>query len=362
MPETAYLVLENGEIFKGKRFGAKKEVTGELVFTTGMTGYVETLTDPSYYGQMIVHTFPLIGNYGVIPADFENKSVGAAALIVKDLCEEPSNFRSEFSLDAYLKKEDIPGFYDIDTRALTKIIRDQGNLKGIISDDPKTVDMSRLREYKIIQPVTKVSTKMKYEIKGTAANKKVAIIDFGIKENMKRALKERNCDLIIFPHDTSLEEIMETKPDGILLSNGPGDPKENEDAIALVQQLIKTGIPIFGICLGHQLLALAHGIDTIKIPFGHRGSNQPVYEIASRRVYMSSQNHGYAVDTTTMDSSVAMESFRNLNDGSCEGLEYKEHPIFSVQFHPEGCGGPQDTAFLFDKFIARMGVKEDATR
>lgn len=362
MSDTAYLILENGEIFKGKRFGAKQDAVGEIVFTTGMTGYLETITDPSYYGQIIIHTFPLIGNYGVIPADFESKTVGAAAVIVKEWCREPSNFRCEGTLDNFLKEHNIPGLYGIDTRALTKIIREYGTLNGIITTNPRIADKISLKTYSIHDPVAYVSTGDIYEEKGSKSKYKVALLDFGLKKNLKKELLMRGCDLTVFPYNATKEEIFMCNPDGIILSNGPGDPRDNTIVIENLKKIIGTGIPVFGICLGHQLLALASGFQTMKLKYGHRGSNQPVLDLTSGKVYMSSQNHGYAVMNESINEEVAIPIFRNLNDGTCEGMEYKKHPIFSVQFHPEGCGGPQDTEFLFDKFIALMEVNRYAVK
>lgn len=358
--DTAYLILENGEVFTGKSFGARREAVGEIVFTTGMTGYIETLTDPSYYGQIIVHTFPLIGNYGMISADFESKSVGASAVIVKDWCREPSNFRCEGNLDNYLKEQNIPGLYGIDTRALTKVLREYGTLRGMITRKLRTADTINWEKHSIHNPVAFVSTKYIYEENAARARYKVALMDFGLKENIKRDLLMRDCDLVVLPFDTGRDEILKINPDGIVLSNGPGDPKENEQVIKNLKHIMETGLPIFGICLGHQLLALANGFQTSKLKYGHRGSNQPVVELRTKRVYISSQNHGYAVENASIDGKLAASIFFNLNDGTCEGLEYKKYPAFSVQFHPEGCAGPQDTQFLFDRFLALMEVRKNA--
>ena len=346
MMNTAYLILEDGTIFKGKAFGHTGEITGEIVFTTGMTGYLETLTDQSYYGQIVLQTFPLIGNYGVIPSDFESSSVGARAYIVKRPCQDPSNFRSEGTLDTFLKEQNIVGLYDIDTRALTRIIRKNGVMNGKITSIPPTAaDQNEAKDYSIHNAVAAVSSKTAQKTKG--GERKVALMDFGAKRGIAEALKERGCEVWTFPHDTSAEEIMKIKPDGIMLSNGPGDPSEpaNTEIIENIKILMQSGIPIFGICLGHQLLALANGYKTEKLKFGHRGANQPVKEFATGQVYITSQNHGYAVVAEN-------GSFVNVNDGTCEGLDYGN--AFSVQFHPEARGGPLDTAFLFDRFIERM--------
>jgi len=322
-----------------------------VVFATGMTGYIETLTDPSYHGQIVLQTFPLIGNYGIIPSDFESGAVGAKAYIVKHPCQNPSNFRSEGALDAFLKERGIIGLYGIDTRALTRIIRENGVMNGKITPAPPTeTDIAQAKAYSIQNAVAAVSS---HDVTKTvpdnsqAVRRRVALMDFGAKRGIAQALAARGCEVWSFPHDTSAQEMLKMKPDGIMLSNGPGDPAEsaNNGIIETLRVLQKSGVPIFGICLGHQLLALANGYSTRKLKFGHRGANQPVKEILTRRVYITSQNHGYAV---VADNG----SFVNVNDGTCEGMDYGSS--FSVQFHPEACGGPLDTAFLFDRFIERM--------
>ncbi|GBU26958.1 carbamoyl-phosphate synthase small chain [Treponema sp. R8-4-B8] len=347
---TAYLVLENGTVMKGEYFGAQGEITGEVVFATGMTGYLETLTDQSYYGQIVLQTFPLIGNYGVIPADFESANVGARAYIVKHPCKNPSNFRCEGTLDSFLKERGITGLYGIDTRALTRIIRENGVMNGKITAAPPTeADIAETKAYSIKNAVAAVSSRTvtKTPPKNSQVKKRVALMDFGAKRGIANALAARGCEVWSFPHDTSAQEILKIEPDGIMLSNGPGDPAEsaNNGIIETLRILQKSGVTIFGICLGHQLLALANGYSTRKLKFGHRGANQPVKELASGRVYITSQNHGYAV---VADNG----SFVNVNDGTCEGMDYGG--CFSVQFHPEACGGPLDTSFLFDRFIDRM--------
>ena len=349
----AYLILENGTVFEGESFGARGEITGEIVFTTGMTGYLETLTDPSYYGQIILQTFPLIGNYGVIPSDMESSSIAAKAYIVKHPCQNPSNFRSEGRLDSFLKERGVVGLYGIDTRALTKIIRENGVMNGKITAAPPTdADIAEIRGYSIRNAVAAVSSHtIAQPESGTqqrTLSRRVALIDYGAKRGIAEALKTRGCEVWTFPHNASAQEIMKIKPNGIMLSNGPGDPADpvNKDIIETIAVLQKSGPPIFGICLGHQFLALASGYSTRKLKFGHRGANQAVKELATGSVYITSQNHGYEV---IADDS----SFVNVNDGTCEGLDYGDS--FSVQFHPEARGGPTDTAFLFDRFIERMG-------
>lgn len=350
MNRKTYLVLENGNIFEGYQLGATGDVIGEIVFTTGMTGYLETLTDKSYYGQIILQTYPLIGNYGVIPEDFESSVVSARGYIVKNICDEPSNFRSKCSLDTFLKERNVVGLCGIDTRALTMILREKGTMNGLITKSPANADLDEIRSFRTEKPVKSVSIKEKVIFNNDGLYS-IAMLDFGYKENIVRELVKRNCRVTLMPHDTPADEILGYKPDGIMLSNGPGDPAENEDVIENLKKLIKSGIPIFGICLGHQLMALAHGFVTRKLKYGHRGANQPVKDLDTERLYITSQNHGYYVTSDSIDPTLAKPWFINMNDNTCEGIQYLNGPYFSVQFHPEGCGGPKDTGFLFDKFI-----------
>ena len=355
MGKTGYLVLENGKVFRGERFGAQGEMTAEVVFTTGMTGYLETLTDRSYWGQMVVQTFPLIGNYGVIPADFESDAIGPCAYIVKQWCQAPSNFRSQGSLDTFFKEKGVIGLSGIDTRTLTKIIRETGVMNGVITDDPAAVDFEALKAYRVTGAVKASSTKERYVVRPEGeVKKKIALLDFGLKRNIYRELVKRGAEVTVCPCTTTAGEIQALGVDGIMLSNGPGDPAENVEIIANLKEICKLGIPLFGICLGHQLLALAHGFRTEKLKYGHRGANQPVKNLETGRVYISSQNHGYAVVSSSIDSAVARELFVNVNDNTCEGIRYLDCPAFSVQFHPEACGGPLDTQALFDEFFAMM--------
>ncbi|MDR0331629.1 MAG: carbamoyl phosphate synthase small subunit [Chitinispirillales bacterium] len=363
MLNTAYLILENGLVFEGKFFGKQGEVIGEIVFTTGMTGYLETLTDPSYYGQIVLQTFPLIGNYGVIPPDFESAGVHARAYIVKHPCRHPSNFRSEGSLDEFLRERGVIGIYGIDTRALTKIIRENGVMNGkITSVKPAGAIDGGIKPYKIVDSVSSVSSSEKKLYKSENSKYTVALYDFGSKENIRRELNRLGCDVWVLPCNSTSDEILKLSPDGIMLSNGPGDPADNTGIIKNLKSLLTSSVPIFGICLGHQLLALASGFETNKLKYGHRGANQPVKDTQSGRAYITSQNHGYAVVSKSIDARVADEWFVNVNDGTCEGIAYKNAPAFSVQFHPEACGGPRDTAFLFDKFINSMEAKKNAAR
>ncbi|MBQ9413570.1 MAG: glutamine-hydrolyzing carbamoyl-phosphate synthase small subunit [Clostridia bacterium] len=353
---TAYLVLENGKVFTGRFFGAEKEVVGEIVFTTAMTGYLETLTDPSYYGQIVVQTFPLIGNYGVIPADFESKAPALSGYIVRDVCDAPSNFRSEGELDRYLKQQGIPGLCGIDTRALTRIVREAGvmNAKIAASTDDLAAILRELKQYSVEHAVASVGTDAEYTLtpdSDPVAN--VVLWDFGAKKNIARELVKRGCRVTVVPSNTTAKRILALDPDGLMLSNGPGDPAENVEVIEQLRLLLPHRIPTFGICLGHQLLALAHGGATIKLKYGHRGANQPATECATGRVYITSQNHGYAVVGESLPQGAAV-SFVNANDGTCEGVSYDSENAFSVQFHPEASAGPLDTSFLFDRFIQNM--------
>ena len=355
MSRAAYLILENGTVFEGKAFGAEKETTGELVFTTAMTGYLETLTDPSYYGQVVIQTFPLIGNYGVIPADFESDSPSLKGYIVREWCQVPSNFRCEGDLDTFLKESGIPGIYGIDTRALTRIVREYGVLNCKISYSPDVTkeELDEIKNYVITEAVESTTIKEKEHFDAENGDLNVVLMDFGAKHNIGRELVKRGCNLTVVPAHTTADEIKAMNPDGVMLSNGPGDPSDNTEIIAELKKLCDFGIPTFGICLGHQLLALSQGAKTEKLKYGHRGANQPAKEVETGRVYITSQNHGYAVVSDSMPSNGEV-SFVNGNDNTCEGVKYNNMPAFSVQFHPEACGGPHDTAFLFDRFIDLM--------
>lgn len=349
-----YLVLENGMTFKGKAFGAEGEVTAEIVFTTAMTGYLETLTDKSYTGQAVVQTFPLIGNYGIIPEDAESECIGASAYIVREWCEQPSNFRCQGDLDSYLKKRNIVGLYGIDTRALTRVLRERGVMNGKITSNPETVNLEEVKSYVITSPVDYISIKEPRVDEPEDSKFTVALLDFGMKENIARSLVKRGCKVHVLPYNTSASDILSLNPDGLFLTNGPGNPEDNIIPIATIKELLSRKIPTMGICLGHQLLALAHGFSTEKLKYGHRGANQPVRSAVDGRTYISSQNHGYAVVTDSIDEKQATPMFTNVNDNTNEGLLYKNIPAFSVQFHPEACGGPKDTDFLFDYFITLM--------
>lgn len=395
----AFLILEDGTVFTGTSFGAVKEVISEIVFNTSMAGYPEVLTDPSYAGQAVCMTYPLIGNYGVCLEDMESERPWPDALIVREACGAPSNFRSDGSLDAFMKKYDIPGIAGIDTRALTKLLREMGTMNGMVTTDEHydlNIILPQLKKYTCGKVVEKVTCKEKYTVPGTkdlsengplsghaffdqeefekyldgdksrkekrpslvrslnGAGLKIALLDVGLKKNIVRSLAMRGCDVTVYPALTPAAEILADHPDGIMISNGPGDPKECTSIIAEVRKLYESNVPIFAICLGHQLMALATGSDTYKLKYGHRGGNHPVKDLTTGRVYISSQNHGYAVDETSVNPQVAAPLFCNVNDGTNEGLIYKDKNIFTVQFHPEACPGPQDSGFLFDRFIENI--------
>ena len=395
----AFLILEDGTVFTGTSFGAAKEVISEIVFNTSMAGYPEVLTDPSYAGQAVCMTYPLIGNYGVCLEDMESVRPWPDALIVRETCHVPSNFRSDESLDAFMKKYDIPGISGIDTRALTKLLREIGTMNGMITTDEHydlQIILPQLKKYTCGKVVEKVTCKEKYTVPGAkdlsengpisghaffdsneyekyqdgdksckekrpslirslnGQGLKIGLLDVGLKENIVRSLSMRGCDVTVYPAWTPAAEILADQPDGIMISNGPGDPKECTSIIAEVRKLYESNVPIFAICLGHQLMALATGSDTFKLKHGHRGGNHPVKDLTTGRVYISSQNHGYAVDESSVNPAIAEPLFVKVNDGTNEGLIYKDKNIFTVQFHPEACPGPQDSGFLFDRFLENI--------
>lgn len=393
----AFLILEDGTVFEGTHIGADKEVISEIVFNTSMAGYLEVLTDPSYAGQAVCMTYPLIGNYGICKDDMESRKPWPDGFIVRELSRNYSNFRADISIQQFLEENGVPGIAGIDTRGLTKILREKGTMNGMITTNENyNFDeiLPRLKAYTTGKVVEKVTCDHVYEVKGSQSltengaisgsakfdaaafaqgvrekkpslvkelngkGKKVALLDLGTKANIAYSLKSRGCDVTVYPAQTKAEEIIAAAPDGIMLSNGPGDPKECTEIIAEIRKLYDTDIPIFAICLGHQLMALATGADTYKMKYGHRGGNHPVKDLATGRVYISSQNHGYVVDMDKLDPKVATPAFINVNDGTNEGLNYTGKKIFTVQFHPEACCGPQDSGYLFDRFIDMMEVNE----
>ncbi len=392
----ARLILEDGTIFEGKHIGADKDVISEIVFNTSMAGYTEVFTDPSYAGQAVCMTYPLIGNYGVCLDDMESERPWVDGVIVRELSHIPSNFRCDMSLQDFFEKYEIPGIAGIDTRKLVRLLREKGTMNGMITTNENiTYDeiKDKLHAYTTGDVVSKVSCKEKYlltgskdladngplsgsavfnkedyeaSLKGDLSRRekrpaivkelngkglKVALLDLGAKKNIGDSLAARGCDVTIYPSNTSAEEILGDNPDGIMLSNGPGDPKDCPGVIEEIKKLYASDTPIFAICLGHQLMALATGADTYKMKYGHRGGNHPVKDLATGRVYISSQNHGYVVDVDKLDKTVAEPAFMNVNDGTNEGLSYVGKNIFTVQFHPEACPGPQDSSYLFDRFI-----------
>ncbi len=389
----AYLILEDGTVFEGTHFGAVKEVISEIVFNTSMAGYLEVLTDPSYAGQAVCMTYPLIGNYGVCYEDMESRQAWPDGFIVREVAEHPSNFRCDCTLQQFMEEQGIPGIAGIDTRQLTRILREKGTMNGCITTNENfNIDelTPKMKAYTTGKVVEKVTCPEKYTVKGSkdlsengpvsglsifdkeafekgerekrpslvtelnGAGLKVALFDFGAKKNIAASLAARGCDVTIYPALTKAEEILADKPDGIMLSNGPGDPKDCGPIIDEIKKLYDSDIPIFAICLGHQLMALATGADTHKLKYGHRGGNHPVKDLSTGRVYISSQNHGYVVDTDKLDEKTAVPAFINVNDGTNEGLKYTGKNIFTVQFHPEACPGPQDSGYLFDRFIKMM--------
>lgn len=389
----AFLLLEDGTVFEGTHIGADKEVISEIVFNTSMAGYLEVLTDPSYAGQAVCMTYPLIGNYGICREDMESLRPWPDGFIVRELSRMPSNFRCDMPIQEFLEVNGVPGIAGIDTRALTKILREKGTMNGMITTNEKyDLDeiIKRLKAYTTGKVVERVSCKEAYTLEASTVPEdngplsgsavfneedykngrremrpslvkelngsglKVALLDLGAKANIAHSLAQRGCRVTVYPALTPAETIIADAPDGIMLSNGPGDPKECAGIIAEIKKLYDTDIPIFAICLGHQLMALATGADTYKLKYGHRGGNHPVKDLDTGRVYISSQNHGYVVDTEHLDPKVAVPAFCNVNDGTNEGLSYTGKNIFTVQFHPEACPGPQDSGYLFDRFIRMM--------
>ncbi|MBQ7983666.1 MAG: carbamoyl phosphate synthase small subunit [Clostridia bacterium] len=347
----AYLVLSNGMVFEGKRIGAAGDSVGELVFHTGVVGYLETLTDPAYAGQMIVQTFPLIGNYGVIEEDFEGKSA-LRGYIVRSLCDTPSNFRSEYELNTFLVNNNIPGICDVDTRELTRVLREEGSMNAMICDEiPASLDA--VREYRITGVVAAVSAKESAEYPADGEEKyRVTLMDFGTKKSVIKTLCSRGCKVTVVPYDTAAETVLAQKPDAIVLSDGPGNPEELETCIAEIAKIIGE-VPVFSLGLGHQLAALALGGRVERQLHGHHGGNQPVREIGGTRTYITSQNHNYVVDAESL-SHVGIERFANANDGTCEGMEYPAKKCFTLQFTPDTLGGTHSTAFLYDRFFAMI--------
>ena len=356
--KKAFLVLADGTVFEGKSFGAEGTVFGEVVFTTSMVGYQETLTDPCYQGQMVVQTFPLIGNYGTNDEDYASDSSVVSGYIVREYCEEPSNFRCTSTIDAFMKKHGIIGLYDIDTRQLTRIIREKGVMNGMITvaeSIDKSDSINKINSYEAGELVSKVSVKEKKLIKADNAKFSVAVIDLGDNKAYVSELVKRGCDVTVLPYNVSSEDIKATGADGVFISDGPGNPAVNTAAIDTVKKLAAEKTPMFAVGLGHLVLALANGAEVTKLKYGHRGASQPVVTLETGRTYITSQNHGYAVESLSAD--IGVMSHINGNDKTCEGIKYNNIPAFSVQFRPETCGGPQDTSYLYDRFIKMMEDK-----
>jgi len=349
------LVLADGTVFKATAFGDTKSVVAEVVFNTGMTGYQEILSDPSYFGQMVVMTYPLIGNYGINDQDFESFAPSASALIVKEYSESPSNWRSRKSLAEFLKSKGIPGLCNVDTRALTIKIREHGSVKAIIVEDTVSDEeaMNMLKATPDLnRHVEHVSTKFTYSTPG--GKKRIVLVDFGVKNNIMRELASRGCEINVVPFNTTAEEIMNLNPDGVVLSNGPGDPKDVVEALPMIRE-VQEKFPLFGICLGHQLFALANGADTTKMKFGHHGCNHPVKDLLTNKVHITSQNHGYEVNQDSIEKTDLEVTHIALNDNTVEGLRHKKFNAFTVQYHPEAGPGPDDATYLFDRFIENIG-------
>ncbi|HOT63402.1 MAG TPA: carbamoyl phosphate synthase small subunit [Treponemataceae bacterium] len=358
---NGYLILEDGTVYSGTYHGAEKEILCEVVFTTTMTGYQETVTDPSFEGQAVVMTYPMIGNYGANSVDVESGRPWLSALIVRELAPFPSNYRSEEGFGSFLDRHGITVLSGIDTRALTRKLRDSGTMNGLITFR-KPVDagsrLAEIKDYRVRHSVIRVSRA--HPERFGEGERKISLIDFGAKRNIVESLVARGCAVTVWPWDTPAYVILDSEPDGIMLSNGPGDPKDCASVLRHVRELVDSGVPVFSICLGHQLLALAAGFDTERLKFGHRGANHPVKDLKTGRVYMSSQNHGYCVRPDSVDPAVAEISHINVNDGSVEGLRFVGKSVFSVQFHPEASPGPRETGYLFDEFIPMVDARKEA--
>ena len=349
----AYLVLENGKVFEGESFGAQATVTAEVVFTTGMVGYLETLTDKSFEGQIVCQTFPLIGNYGVISDSFEGDNIGPRGYIVKEWCQVPSNFRSEGELDTFFKARGVVGLCKIDTRALTKMLRTEGVMNGVITADPESVDLEALKAFRETKLTEKTSAKEITKV-NEGAKYKVCLLDFGAKKSLINNIAANDAEVIVCPPTIKAEEIKNLGADAVVISDGPGNPEDNEEAIENIKEIMALNLPIMGVCLGHQLLGLASGFKTYKLKYGHRGANQPVKYSVTGRVMITNQNHGYAVCDESVDENIAIKAFTNVNDKTNEGLIYKNIKALTVQFNPVVCDGPADTSWVYADFFKML--------
>ncbi|MHD0397977.1 carbamoyl phosphate synthase small subunit [Staphylococcus simulans] len=354
MIEKRYLVFEDGSIYEGRKLGSDNLTKGEIVFNTAMTGYQETISDPSYTGQIITFTYPLIGNYGINRDDFESLVPTLSGVVVKEASTHPSNFRQQKTFNDVLVQYDIPGITGVDTRSITRKIREHGVLKAGFTDHAEEIPafIEELQQFELSRDeVPTVSTKTPYV--STGSDLSVVLVDFGKKQNIVRELNARGCNVTVVPYNTPAEKILAMSPDGVMLSNGPGDPEDVPEAVEMIQGILGK-IPFFGICLGHQLFALSQGATAFKMKFGHRGANHPVKDLATGKIALTSQNHGYAIDAASVDQTDLEVTHIALNDGTVEGLKHKTLPAFSVQYHPEACPGPTDSNYLFDQFIDMM--------
>jgi carbamoyl-phosphate synthase small subunit len=355
-----YLVLADGSVHEGEAFGADPGLSGgagEVVFNTSMTGYQEILTDPSYAGQLVTLTYPLVGNYGINDQDGESRRIQVAGFIVREHCDRPSHGQSRRTLHEFLRSQGVPGISGVDTRAITRRLRQQGVMMGLITDEAPESALARLAElprYDDLDLVRTVTTTERYQwdnppLKPGAVRHRILVTDCGLKYNILRLLRSRGCEVIALPATTSAADMLALRPSGILLSPGPGDPQRLDYVVGNVRQLLGR-TPIMGICLGHQLVARALGAQTFKLKFGHRGANHPVQDVSSGKVYITAQNHGYAVDAQSLPPGLEV-SHLNLNDGTVEGLRHRELPLFTIQYHSEASPGPRDSEYLFDSFI-----------
>lgn len=356
MKKQGYLVLENGQIFKGELFAKSNKTIGEIVFTTGMGNYLQTITDKNFYGQIVLQSFPSIGNYGVIAKDFESNGITIAGYVIKELCVNPSNFRSQKGLDTFFLENKTPVIGDLDTRAIVRTLRQKGTMNALITDDIKNINFDKIKNFKLINPVKEISTKKIYEL-NSKAKTNIVVWDFGINQSILDELVNNNYKVTVVPCNYSCKQIMNLKPKAIILSNGPGDPRENIEIIDQIKLLMKQEIPILAIGLGHQMLALANSFKVTKLIHGHRGCNQPVKDLLTGLVNITNQNHGFIVDTQSIDQKIAKEFLINVNDRSNEGIIYTNCKNVSIQFAPDSCTNSKNTSYLYKDFFKKIGEK-----